>query len=56
MSSEQFVDGGAEKLRQTNQKILVIAEEVGFESLANFNRQFKARYGITPREYRGGDR
>lgn len=44
----------AEKLGQTSSKILTIAQETGFESLANFNRQFKARYGITPREYRNG--
>lgn len=54
--NEYRLSKGAEMLRQTNHKILVIAEEIGFESLANFNRQFKARYGITPREYRGGDR
>lgn len=42
----------AEKLQLTNDKILTIASETGFDSLANFNRQFKARYGLTPREYR----
>lgn len=42
----------AEKLRQTNYKILTIAVEAGFESLANFNRQFKAVYGVTPSAYR----
>ncbi len=46
------LDAAAEKLRFTNHKVLTIAGETGFESLANFNRQFKARYGITPREYR----
>ena len=29
-----------------------IAGEVGYDSLANFNRQFKAMKGTTPREYR----
>ena len=42
----------AELLRQSGDSILYIAGEVGFENLSNFNRQFKARYGVTPREYR----
>ncbi len=46
------LDAAAQMLRFTGEKILTIAGETGFDSLANFNRQFKARYGITPREYR----
>lgn len=42
----------ARKLKETDEKILSIAENVGFENLSNFNRQFKNRYGITPRQYR----
>lgn len=42
----------AEALRQTDDKILTISEEAGFTNLSNFNRQFKKRYGVTPREYR----
>ena len=44
----------AELLRSTNDKILTISQETGFETLSNFNRQFKSRYGGTPREYRSG--
>ncbi|MCX5520170.1 AraC family transcriptional regulator [Kaistia defluvii] len=32
--------------------IAMIADEVGYDSLANFNRQFKAQRGLTPRQYR----
>lgn len=51
--NERRLAAAAEALRKTDDKILVIAEGVGFENLSNFNRQFKKRYGITPREYRG---
>ena len=42
----------AERLRLTDDKILTIAGECGFESLANFNRHFRTRYAVTPKEYR----
>lgn len=42
----------AERLRRTEDKILTIASDCGFESLANFNRQFHARYSMTPSQYR----
>ena len=32
--------------------IASIATEVGYDSLANFNRQFKAQKAVTPRQYR----
>ena len=44
----------AERLRRTEDKILTIASDCGFESLANFNRQFHARYSMTPSQYRKG--
>ena len=50
--NERRLAVAAEQLRQTSDTILFIAGEVGFENLSNFNRQFKARYGVTPREYR----
>ncbi len=36
----------------TEDNILVVAEEVGFDNLSHFNRCFKKKYGMTPREYR----
>lgn len=44
----------ARQLCATDEKVLAIAQNVGFESLSNFNRQFKLRYAMTPREYRLG--
>ena len=40
------------KLSGTTQQINYIADAVGYASLANFNRQFLALKGMTPREYR----
>ncbi len=39
-------------LSGTSKPIAHIAEAVGYETLANFNRQFKALKGLTPRSYR----
>ena len=50
--NERRLVAAAEKLIQTNDTILTIAESVGFENLSNFNRQFKKRYGVSPRVYR----
>ncbi len=50
--NEQRLALAAEALRGTDDKILDIAGSVGFENLSNFNRQFKARYGISPSAYR----
>ncbi|EFR45375.1 helix-turn-helix domain-containing protein [Streptococcus pseudoporcinus] len=41
-----------ELLINSIQPILEIANEVGFNSLSNFNRQFKAYYLLTPSQYR----
>ncbi len=40
------------RLSSTDQQISSIAHDVGYQSLANFNRQFKASKKMTPREYR----
>ena len=39
-------------LLNSNDTILSIAQSVGFDNLSNFNRQFKNRYGNSPRDYR----
>lgn len=41
-----------ELLMQTDQRIADIAEDVGFNSVANFNRHFQRVKGMQPREYR----
>lgn len=42
-----------ELLRQTDKSISEICYESGFDSIANFNRQFKKYVGDNPRTYRG---
>lgn len=39
-------------LVSSDSSILDIAAEAGFENLSHFNRLFKKRFGVTPREYR----
>ena len=53
-SGKAFFETAAERLRQSEDSILSVAEAVGFETLSNFNQQFKKRYGVTPRDYRRG--
>ena len=48
MSTDRRLTSAAERLRRSDDKIVTIAEDAGFENLSNFNRQFKARYGMTP--------
>ena len=42
----------AEALRATDDTVLAVAERTGFRNLSYFNRAFKARFGMTPKEYR----
>lgn len=39
-------------LKETNQKVETIAENVGYENTEHFNRLFKKEYGITPLQFR----
>lgn len=41
-----------ERLIDTTDSILDIAQQVGFNNLSNFNRQFKAYHQLTPSQYR----
>lgn len=50
--NEQRLNAAADALRGTDDSILNIAGQCGFENLSYFNRLFKRRYGITPRQYR----
>ncbi|QFJ56121.1 AraC family transcriptional regulator [Pseudobutyrivibrio xylanivorans] len=42
----------ARLLLSTEENILEISQQVGFENLSHFNRQFKKKYSKTPKEYR----
>lgn len=49
---EYRLNAAAEALRTTEDTVLSISEQCGFENLSYFNREFKAHFGMTPREYR----
>jgi AraC-like DNA-binding protein len=40
------------ELRQSHKPIAIVAAECGFTSNSHFNRQFRRRFGLTPRQYR----
>jgi AraC-like DNA-binding protein len=40
------------RLRETDLKVLLIADRVGFENLAHFNRVFKQTVHLSPSQYR----
>src|SRR5512137_2582469 len=40
------------KLRLTDRPVAAVARECGFTTLSHFNRQFRLRHGVTPREFR----
>lgn len=43
-------------LKSTNMNIAEIAHTSGFKDYANFMRRFKAKYGMTPNEYRNNEK
>ncbi len=46
------IEKAAELLLSTDEKIIDIAYTSGFENLRTFNRAFKKKIGVTPKEYR----
>lgn len=46
------MDWAARRLRQTNDKTTTLAFACGFSTTAQFYREFRKRYGTTPRDYR----
>lgn len=50
--SKKKVEKAAEMLRTNNLRISDIAYDVGFDSLATFNRNFQNTFGKSPSEYR----
>lgn len=50
------IEEAKRRLRSENTQITVIGFEVGFNSIASFNRVFKAKVGISPTEYRNNEK
>jgi AraC-like DNA-binding protein len=50
--NELRVGNACSRLRDPGAKVSDVAGDCGFENLANFNRQFRAITGLSPREYR----
>ena len=46
------VERAVELLRATDMTVLAVSETCGFTNLANFNKAFKKRTGLTPQGYR----
>lgn len=52
--NEIRIEKAAEAIAETDQKIITIAQDTGFENVGYFIRRFKREKGVTPSEYRKG--
>ncbi|NBO18206.1 MAG: AraC family transcriptional regulator [Proteobacteria bacterium] len=50
------IEEAKQRLRSETTQITVIGFEVGFNSIASFNRVFKAMVGVSPTEYRNNEK
>lgn len=46
------LDASEKELRETEKTVLEISMNCGFDNVTYFNRLFKAKYSVTPKEYR----
>lgn len=54
--NEVRIEKAAQTLAETNQKIITIAQDAGFDNIGYFIRRFKKEKGVTPSEYRRNTR
>jgi len=50
--SVRVIQNGAQKLKQSNEPILYLAERYGFESQQTLTRTFKNYFDVPPHKYR----
>lgn len=54
--NEIRIEKAAEALAETNEKIITIAQDAGFDNVGYFIRRFRREKGVTPSEYRKGSK
>lgn len=54
--NEIRIEKAAEALAETDEKIITIAQDTGFDNVGYFIRRFKREKGVTPSEYRKGSK
>lgn len=47
------IDSAAHLLKMTDWSVTEVAHEVGYENVSFFYKKFRAKYGVSPKEYRG---